>query len=50
MIDVNSYFVGAGLMNLGLRNAGLNINQAFELDRDAVKTYRYNLGDHTNKR
>ena len=46
MIDVNSYFVGAGLMDLGLSNAGININQAFELDRDAVKTYRYNLGDH----
>jgi len=43
---VNSYFSGAGLMDIGLLNAGLEINQAFELDSDACKTYRHNIGEH----
>ena len=46
MIEVNSYFSGAGLMDIGLMQAGLNINQAFELDASACKTYRHNLGEH----
>lgn len=46
MISVNSYFCGAGLMDSGLVAAGININQAFELDADACKTYRHNIGDH----
>ncbi|MFJ5378153.1 DNA cytosine methyltransferase [Pectobacterium sp. CHL-2024] len=46
MITVNSYFSGAGLMDIGLMEAGIVINQAFELDSDACKTYRHNLGDH----
>ncbi len=33
-------------MDVGLLNAGITINQSFELDRDACKTYRANLGDH----
>jgi len=46
MISVNSYFSGAGLMDVGLQRAGIHINQAFELDSDACKTYSHNLGDH----
>lgn len=46
MITVNSYFCGAGLMDSGLMQAGIHIKQAFELDADACKTYRANLGDH----
>lgn len=45
-ITVNSYFCGAGLMDSGLTEAGIIINQAFELDKDACKTYRANLGNH----
>jgi len=45
-ISVNSYFSGAGLMDIGLIEAGININQAFELDADACKTYEQNLGGH----
>lgn len=33
-------------MDIGLLNAGLQINQAFELDKDACATYRANIGDH----
>lgn len=33
-------------MDTGLMQAGITINAAFELDSDAVKTYRHNLGDH----
>lgn len=49
MITVNSYFSGAGLMDVGLLNAGITINQAFELDADACATYRHNLGDHVTQ-
>lgn len=45
-ITANSYFCGAGLMDVGLAQAGINITQAFELDSDACKTYRENLGSH----
>lgn len=48
-INVNSYFSGAGLMDVGLINAGLTINQAFEIDTDAVKTYRENIGHHVQQ-
>lgn len=48
-IIVNSYFCGAGLMDLGLSQAGITINQAFELDKDACKTYRANFGDHVKE-
>ncbi|MBV7300227.1 DNA cytosine methyltransferase [Enterovibrio paralichthyis] len=43
---VGSYFCGAGLMDTGLLEAGLNITKAFELDADAVATYRHNIGSH----
>lgn len=33
-------------MDIGLLNSGIHINQAFELDRDACKTYRHNIGNH----
>lgn len=46
MVTVNSYFSGAGLMDIGLLDAGIEINQAFELDEDACKTYKRNLGNH----
>ncbi len=45
-ILINSYFAGAGLMDIGLQDAGLTIQQAFELDEAACKTYRHNIGDH----
>lgn len=46
MVNVNSYFCGAGLMDSGLLDAGIAISQAFELDIDACKTYRANIGNH----
>lgn len=46
---VNSYFCGAGLMDAGLIKSGITINQAFELDKDACKTYRVNIGNHVKE-
>ena len=43
---INSYFCGGGLMDIGLMNAGVTIGQAFELDGEACRTYRHNLGNH----
>lgn len=48
-VTANSYFCGAGLMDIGLMDAGIQINQAFEMDADACKTYRHNLGDHVKQ-
>jgi DNA (cytosine-5)-methyltransferase 1 len=42
---VNSYFSGAGLMDLGLQLAGLQLQQSFELDRACCDTLRANF-DH----
>lgn len=42
IITANSYFSGIGLLDLGLMQAGIVINSAFELDADACKTYRAN--------
>lgn len=39
-------FAGAGGISLGLRQAGYKILYAMDHDPDAVRTYRYNLGDH----
>lgn len=33
-------------MDSGLMQAGIHVNQAFEIDSEACKTYRANLGDH----
>lgn len=46
---VNSYFCGAGLMDVGLIQSGIKINEAFELDGDAVKTYAHNVGQHVKQ-
>ncbi|ELR5205467.1 DNA cytosine methyltransferase [Providencia rettgeri] len=46
MVTVNSYFCGAGLMDIGLLQAGINIVQSFEIDKAACTTYRRNLGNH----
>lgn len=45
-ITANTYFSGAGLFDVGLIKSGINIGQSFEIDHDAVKTYRANIGDH----
>lgn len=49
MITCSSYFSGAGLMDIGLMQAGIEIVAAYELDAKAVKTYRHNIGDHVNQ-
>lgn len=41
---VNTYYSGAGLMDLGLQLAGLTIQQSFELDGDCCATLRANFG------
>lgn len=42
---VNTYFSGAGLMEIGLRSAGLKLQQSFEIDPGCVATARANF-DH----
>lgn len=40
---VNSYFSGAGLLDIGLNQAGLDIQQSFEIDKTCVDTQRKNF-------
>lgn len=52
----NSYFSGAGLMDLGLSRGGVTVQQSFEIDSHCVATLRANFshevvaGDITGKR
>ncbi len=41
-----SLFAGAGGLDLGLLQAGLQIVWANDFDEDAVATYRRNIGEH----
>lgn len=41
-----SLFSGAGGMDLGFRNTGFNIIWANDFEKDAVNTYKRNIGDH----
>lgn len=43
MININSYFSGAGLFDIGLTLSGLNIQQSFELDKTCCKTQKANF-------
>lgn len=42
-INVNSYFSGAGLMDLGLSMGGVRIRQSFEIDSKCCDTLRANF-------
>ncbi|MBP1931760.1 DNA cytosine methyltransferase [Ammoniphilus resinae] len=41
-----SIFSGAGLMDIGFIQAKFDVIFALEMDPQAVKTYRHNIGDH----
>jgi DNA (cytosine-5)-methyltransferase 1 len=41
-----SLFSGAGGLDLGFLNAGFDIKWANDFDKDAVKTYKENIGEH----
>ena len=45
-MKVVSLFSGAGGLDLGLKQAGLDIVWANDLYKDAVDTYKKNIGDH----
>jgi DNA (cytosine-5)-methyltransferase 1 len=40
---LNSYFSGAGLIDIGLRRAGVQLQQSFEIDPVCVATHRANF-------
>jgi DNA (cytosine-5)-methyltransferase 1 len=44
--SVISLFSGAGGLDLGFKQAGFNIIWANDFDKDAVNTYKQNIGDH----
>jgi len=42
MINLNSYFSGAGLFDIGLQNSGVNIQESYEIDPAACQVQRDN--------
>lgn len=49
MITAKSYFSGAGGMDLGMIDAGINILESFEIDKKAVETLRKNFDHEVNE-
>lgn len=45
-VSVVSLFSGGGGLDLGFKNAGYNIIWAVDNNRDAVNTYKLNIGEH----
>lgn len=45
-MDIVSLFSGAGGLDFGLLQAGHNILWAIDIDKDAVSTYKANIGDN----
>lgn len=45
-LNLLSLFSGAGGMDLGFKNAGFNILWANDFQKDAVETYKNNIGNH----
>jgi DNA (cytosine-5)-methyltransferase 1 len=45
-MNVNSFFCGAGGFDIGFVEAGFTIEQAYDFNEHAVKSYRHNLGNH----
>lgn len=45
-LQIASLFSGAGVMDEGFKEEGFDIVFALEKDEEAIKTYRYNHGDH----
>lgn len=49
MITVKSYFSGAGGLDLGLQEAGLDILESYEIDKTACETLRKNFNHKINE-
>ena len=47
-MTITSLFSGAGGLDLGLIQAGNTVIWANDIDKDAVETYRTNIGNHIN--
>ncbi|WP_223821860.1 DNA cytosine methyltransferase [Paenibacillus peoriae] len=45
-LQISSLFCGAGIMDLGFLESGFDVVFALEMDKDAVATYRHNIGSH----
>jgi DNA (cytosine-5)-methyltransferase 1 len=48
-ILANSYFSGAGLMDIGLQRGGIEIQQSFEIDAKCCATQQANFGHEVNQ-
>lgn len=49
MITAKSYFSGAGGMDLGLLNSGIDLVESFEIDKKACETMNLNFNHKINE-
>jgi DNA (cytosine-5)-methyltransferase 1 len=49
MFRVNDLFCGAGGMGIGFRQAGFEIAGAWDFDKNAVSSYKHNVGEHAQQ-
>jgi DNA (cytosine-5)-methyltransferase 1 len=49
MFTVNSYFSGGGLLDIGLIEAGIQIENSYEIDSTCCRVQADNLGDHVHQ-
>lgn len=50
MHTLNDFFCGAGGLGVGFKDAGFNIEKAWDFDKFAVQTYKENVGDHVEEK
>lgn len=48
-ITAKSYFSGAGGMDLGIEESGINIIESYEIDKKCCDTLRKNFKHHVNE-
>lgn len=46
---INSYFSGAGLLDIGLLQSGVNLGQSYEIDATCCRVQTENLGTHVKQ-
>ncbi len=50
LYTLNDFFCGAGGLGIGFKDAGFDIEKAWDFDKYAVQTYKENVGDHVEEK
>lgn len=49
MLNIESYFSGGGLMDIGIQRAGLEISKSYEIDKACCQTQRHNFSHEVDQ-